>query len=327
MLRVVRYHFGMSTQSFPTAEGVAAASLSIDPAFLTTPLMRTDRADDILGCKLWVKVETLNPIRCFKGRGASWWMANLPDGPSLIVSASAGNFGQALAYAAARRGQRVVVFAATSANPSKIEAMRRLGAQVVLEGQDFDAAKFAAQRFASANGHLFIEDGADRFIAEGAGTIAKEMTETLEQVGVTLDAALIPLGNGALLTGMGTWLRAASPACRVIGVVAEGAPAMKLSWERDRVEATPHVATIADGIAIREPLAYALQSMKGTVDDVLAVSDSAITQAMAFCQDHYGVVVEPAGAAGLAAMLTKREAFADLRIATVLCGSNVAPTQ
>lgn len=317
----------MHEQPLPTADGIAAASLAIDPVFLSTPLMRTRRADEALGCQLWAKVETLNPIRCFKGRGADWWMANLADASAPIVSASAGNFGQGLAHAARRRGRRLIVHAAETANPVKIEAMRRLGAEVVLKGHDFDAAKLEARRFAEASGYVFVEDGADRFIAEGAGTVAKEMTDTLAQASVALDAVLIPLGNGALLTGMGTWFRSTMPVCRVIGVDAAGAPAMKLSWERDRIETTLDVATVADGIAIRGPVPYALRSMKGTVDQVLAVSDDDITQAMAFCHEHYGLIVEPAGAAGVAAVLSHRQAFANVAVATVLCGSNVARPQ
>lgn len=312
-------------QPLPTADGVASASLAIDPVFLATPLVRNDRADAELGCRMWAKVETLNPIRSFKGRGAEWWIANLDDTVTPIVLASAGNFGQGLAYAAARQRRRIIVFASITANVAKVEAMRRLGAEVILEGKDFDEAKSAARRFANIGGHLFVEDGANRYIAEGAGTIAQEITESSELEDTKLDAIVVPLGNGSLLTGMGVWMREKLPACRVIGVVATGAPAMMLSWEHDKIETTRNVCTIADGIAVREPVPYALRSMRDTVDQILAVDDASITQAMIFCREHYGLVVEPAGAVGIAAVLRSAGLFDGASIATVLCGGNLSP--
>ena len=170
----------MSNFTPPTATGIAAAAAGIDPIFLNTPLVAHDEADAALGCRLLAKAETLNPIRSFKGRGTDWWLANLAASDRPIVSASAGNFGQGLAYAARRRGRRLTIFAATTANPGKVAAMRRLGATVVQEGADFDAAKAAARRFAATQGLVFVEDGGERLIAEGAGTIAREITETLD---------------------------------------------------------------------------------------------------------------------------------------------------
>lgn len=316
----------MSTMTPPSAEGIAAAAGRIDPIFLNTPLVEHAEADAALGCRLLAKVETLNPIRSFKGRGTDWWLAHQAASDRPIVSASAGNFGQGLAYAARRRGRPLTVFAAAGANPGKVAAMRRLGATVSLEGADFDAAKVAARRFAAAEGLVFVEDGGERLIAEGAGTIAREITETLDQRQAPLDALVVPLGNGALLTGMGAWMRAARPATRVIGVVAAAAPAMKLSFEHGRAETTPEAATMADGIAVREPVGYALACMRSTVDEVLAVEEAAIGEAMAFCRRHYGLVVEPAGAAGLAAIIAFSDRFAGKTVATVLCGANIPVT-
>lgn len=313
----------MAQQSRPSTNGIDAASRTIDPVFLQTPLIENAAANAAIGCRLLAKVETLNPIRSFKGRGAEWWMANLPESAEPIVSASAGNFGQGLAYAAGKRGRRAVIFASTEANATKLDAMRRLGAEVVLAGEDFDAAKAAARTFAYEQGFLFVEDGGDRFIAEGAGTIAKEITETLDRTRTVLDAVLVPLGNGALLTGIGAWIKSKRPKCVVVGVVAATAPAMKLSWERGRLESTRHAATIADGIAIREPVPYALTSMNEMVDEVLAVDEDAIREGMAFCRNHYGLIVEPAGAVGVAALIADRTLLNGRTVATVLCGSNV----
>lgn len=160
-------------------------------------------------------------LRCH-GEFLKLGIVALPAGIRRVVSASAGNFGQGIAYAGAKRRIEAVVYAATTANPLKVEAMRRLGARVVLEGEDFDAAKLAGRVFGEATGSVFLEDGASPEVAEGAGTIALELTRS----GAAFEAVLVPLGNGALATGMGAWLKAERRGCRVVGVVAEGAPAI-----------------------------------------------------------------------------------------------------
>lgn len=310
-------------QPHPSADGILAASKAIDPLFLDSPLIEQQTANTALGLRLFAKVETLNPIRSFKGRGTDWWMQNDPAGDHPVVSASAGNFGQGLAYAGRARGRKVVIFSATTANPGKVEAMRRLGAEVRLEGNDFDAAKAAARAYAEAHGAPFVEDGALHAIAEGAGTIALEITERLDREAIKLDAIIVPLGNGALLTGIGTWIRARAPNCRVIGVVAANAPAMKQSWETGRLISTKTAATAADGIAVRECVPYALDCMKTTVDDVWQASETAIREARDFCRLHYGLVVEEAGVAGIAGLLENGASLKGKTVATILCGGNI----
>ncbi len=310
-------------EQHPTADGIRAASKAIDPVFLNSPLIEQQSANLALGLRLLAKVETLNPIRSFKGRGTDWWLRNEPPSDAPIVSASAGNFGQGLAYAGRSQGRRVIIFAATTANPGKVEAMRRLGAEVRLEGDDFDAAKAAARFHAETNGCPFVEDGALRAIAEGAGTIALELTEELGDAATALDAIAVPLGNGALLTGVGTWIRAHAPNCRVIGVVAANAPAMKRSWETGRLVSTETASTAADGIAVRECVPYALDCMKATVDDVWEVTEADITNARDFCRQHYGLIVEEAGAAGIAGLISHGASLKGQTVATILCGANV----
>lgn len=313
----------MTQQTFPTADGIAAAAAQIDRLFVDSPLIEQQKANEWLGLRLFAKVETLNPIRSFKGRGTEWWLRNQPASSDPIVSASAGNFGQGLAHAGRKHGRPVVIYAATTANPGKIEAMRRLGADVRLEGLDFDAAKAAARAYATANGYAFVEDGALREIAEGAGTIALEITERLAIDGIAVDAVVVPLGNGALLNGIGTWMKAKAPQCRVIGVVASAAPAMKQSFEGGTLVSTATAMTAADGIAVRECVPYALENMKSTVDELWEVNEDAIAGARRFCQEHYGLVVEEAGAAGLAGIMERKGQLAGRTVATILCGGNV----
>lgn len=307
----------------PAPSRIAAAVDAIDPVFLASPLLRNRTLDERLGCSLLAKVEILNPIRSFKGRGTGLAVVALPAGVRRVVSASAGNFGQGIAYACAKRRIEAVIYAATTANPLKVEAMRRLGARVVLEGEDFDAAKLAGRAFAEATSAMFLEDGASPEIAEGAGTIALELTRS----GAAFDAALVPLGNGALATGMGAWLKAERPGCRVVGVVAEGAPAMLLSWQSGSAVETDAARTVADGIAVRMPVPYALACMGSTVDAVLPVSEASILAAMRHVHEALGLVVEPAGVAGIAALIECGDRFRDARVATVLCGGNLTPDQ
>ncbi|MFL5580095.1 MAG: threonine/serine dehydratase [Gemmatimonadaceae bacterium] len=304
------------------ARHIADAPAAIDPVFLRTPLLRGTSLDEALGAELLLKVETLNPIRSFKGRGTELLAATLPPGRPLVC-ASAGNFGQGLARAGARRGMPVTVFAAESANALKLAAMRRLGADVRLAGADFDAAKSHARAYAAEAGALYVEDGALPEIAEGAGTMALEATESAGAP----DVALVPLGNGALVTGVGAWLKHAAPATRVVAVVASGAPAMLRSFEAGRAVPTARADTIADGIAVREPVPWAVGQMRGTVDEVVAVDDAHIVAAMRLLHEHAGLVVEPAGAAGLAAFVAFPERWRGASALVPLCGGNVTAAQ
>lgn len=309
---------------FPTYEAIQRASATIDPVFRGTPLMSTHAMDEALGCRLEAKVETLNPIRSFKGRGASWFtQSSAGDLHQPLVTASVGNFGQGLAFAARSAGLTLTVFASRNANPGKIQAMSALGAQVIQSGEDFDEAKAAAADHAQHSGARLVVDGAEPAIAEGAGTIALELTG--QHFGTPLDAVLVPIGNGALITGMGTWLKACWPATRVIGVVAAGADAMALSWEAGSPIETPTTDTIADGLAVRVPIPYALDVMRETVDEVVLVKDAEIGTAMHLVFRHYGLVTEPAGAAGVAAILADADRFSSQDVGTVLCGAKVRP--
>jgi threonine dehydratase len=304
-------------------ERIEEAARCIDPVFQDSPQYEADTLGDELGLRLVCKVETANPIRSFKGRGTDYLLHRLEGKAEPLVCASAGNFGQGLAYAARKRNVPLTVFAAQNANPAKLESMRRLGAEVRLEGEDFDEAKAAARALAESEGWRFVEDGREVDIAEGAGTIALELCRWPEP----FEALLVPLGNGALLSGMGTWMKAHAPSTAVIGVCAEGAPAMALSLRDGVMRTTEKVDTIADGIAVRVPVKEALSDLSSMVDDVLLVDDGSMVQAMRLLFWRMGLVVEPAGAAGIAALLAHRERFAGALVATPLCGGNLTEQQ
>ncbi len=298
---------------------ILSAHKEIDPIFLNTPIATHHALDRALGCSLFAKVETINPIRSFKGRGTELFAARELAPHEVVVCASAGNFGQGMARAAARRGHRCVVFAATNANPVKIEAMRSLGAEVILAGDDFDNAKLAARRHTEQLGARFVEDGAEPAIAEGAGTLGLELAQAVSD----LATMLVPLGNGALLAGVGASFRHQSPRARIIAVVAEQAPSMKLSLEQERVVETERADTIADGVAVRIPVPEALSMLRGRFDSVMSVTEDDILKAMRLVLQNLGIVVEPAGALGIAALLANRDRFLGQKVGTVLCGANV----
>ncbi len=301
---------------------IARASSVIDPVFLGSPQFHAALLDRLTGARVVVKVETVNPIRCFKGRGAEVFTASLASAQPLVC-ASAGNFGQAMAFATRKRGIACTVFAAESANPLKIQRMREFGATVRLEGSDFDAAKEAARGYASSSGARFVEDGREVEIAEGAGTIAVELLRHP----TAFDALLVPLGNGALVTGIGAWTKQHAPSTRVIAAVARSSPAMELSWRANKPVSTARADTIADGIAVREPVPEVLGDLQATVDDVLLVDDTTMVRAMRLVFESLGLIVEPAGVAGLAALLEYPDLFRGAYVATPFCGGNVTADQ
>lgn len=292
-----------------------AASI-IDPVFRDTPQFIDEQLCAALGRRTIVKVETANPIRSFKGRGADFLIRGL-DPRQKIVCASAGNFGQGMAYAGRTRGMAVEVFVPTDVNPLKLARMKALGATVTLVGGDFAIAKEHARRYADQQpGCVFVEDGDDPAISEGAGTIGVELLKA-----GSIDTIVLPVGDGALITGVASWVKQHSPQTRIIGVCPSGAPAMAESWHAGRPIAIEKVDTIADGIAVRVPVAKAVERIKNLVDEMVLVSDSQLLDAMRLAASTLGLLLEPSGAAGLAAI--REHALAGEQLATVLTGSNV----
>jgi threonine dehydratase len=306
-----------------SVENIERAAYEIDAVFTHTPQFNCEPLSSELGATLTLKLETINPIRSFKGRGADFFMSetqhSLQD--QQLVCATAGNFGQAMAYACRKRSRPLIIYSATNANPLKIERMRSMGAEVRQEGDNFDGSKESAKAFCASTGAHFVEDGRDIAISEGAGSIAVEMMQRR-----TFDTVLVPLGNGALITGMARWIKHVAPDVRVVGVSSATADAMEASWRSGTVIERPSANTIADGIAVRTPVPEALEDMKGLVDDVVLVSEDALLRAMKMMFDRAGLVIEPAGIAGVAAVLEHQELRSE-RLATVLCGSNLTSEQ
>jgi threonine dehydratase len=305
-----------------SVERIEQAASVIDPVFLNSPQFRAETLERQFGCRLVVKVETLNPIRSFKGRGAEFLMATM-KGRHPLVCSTAGNFGQGMAFAARKRGIPLTIFSSVSANPLKVERMRGLGADVRLAGEDFKAAHSAAKEFAAKTGAELIEDGRVPAITEGAGTIGLELLRWSE----AFDAILVPLGDGALLGGVARWVKAHRPATKMIGICAAGAPAMERSWRARRAQESGPTNTIADGIDVQSPYPEAVADLVDLADDILLVEEQELLSAMQQAHRGLGVVLEPSGAAGLAALASYRERFKGQVVATILTGGNVTPEQ
>jgi threonine dehydratase len=301
---------------------VRGAVNAIDPVFLDTPALACAPLGRVLGCSVTLKVETLNPVRSFKGRGTETVAAVARrEGASRVVCASAGNLGQALAYSGFRRGLEVTVVAARTANSLKLRQIAAFGADIRLEGEDIEDARLLAREIAAADGAYLVEDSLDLATCEGAATIGLELVRDDPR----LDVVLVALGGGAMASGVGYAVRSLADHAEVIGIQPVGAPAMALSWRQGTVVETDRIETIADGVAGRCPIPEALDDLLVVLDDVVLVREDSIKAGMRALYEHGGLVVEPSAALGIAAILEQPERFAGRRVTTILCGSNVGP--
>ena len=309
---------------------IRAARTQVPPVFRDSPQFVSEMLSAVAGVPVVVKVESVNPIGSFKGRGT--WLAvrhlvesgGVGEGWPLIV-ASSGNFGQGCAWAGRAHGIPVVVFSDRHANPRKLARMRAFGAEVIEEGDDFDAARVACEAYATQRGATLLIDGKEPWVAAGAGGLAVELTDGAERGDLpSLTTAFMPVGNGALIIGVGAWLRHAAPGSRVVGVQSERAPSMTLSWRAGRPIETDTAETWAGGIASRVPVPEALDEMRGRVDDMVLVSDADLRDAQAELTTTLGITVEGGGAASWAAIRAARSTL-DGPALVLVTGSNAEP--
>lgn len=309
---------------------IRAALDRIHPAFTGSPQFVHEGLSVRAGVPVVVKVESVNPIRAFKGRGT--WLAVREMagegriGPQrAVVAASTGNFGQGLAFAGRAFGIPVVVFADEHANETKLGRMRAFGATVIQSGHDFDAARASSAAYARDHDAVLLVDGEEPWVATGAGTLAVELTDGIASGTLPdLATAYIPVGNGALIVGVGAWLRSAAPATRIVGVQSDAAPSMTESWRAGQAIETETAATFAEGIATRVPVPEALDMMVGRVDEMQLVSEQAMRDAQGELSEALGITVEGAAAASWAALLAAAERPAGAAL-VLITGSNVPP--
>jgi len=283
---------------------------------MTTPLepappeLRGDR-------DVWLKREDLHELGAFKWRAALPVVRHYRDaGASSVVTASTGNHGAATAWAARQLGMEAVVFAPAQSSSTKLARLRRLGVEVRLGGADIDEAKDAAREFAGEECLPFFEDGAEPLQYEAYGAIGNEI---VDQLG-TPAAVVVPVGNGALLGGIGRALGHVTPSTVRVGVAAKDAPVMVLSWEAGRPVVSDRCGTIADGLAVRVAIPFAVDALRTTVDRMLLVSERDIAEAVA-AFDGAGIRAEPAAGAALAAI--PQLVDLDGPIVLVVTGANI----
>lgn len=300
-----------------TFEDILSAQSCIDPVFQNTPQYECETLGSYLGCRIILKVETVNPIRSFKGRGSELLTHRAKE--KELMCASAGNFGQAMAWSCRKRGMKLTVYASVHANLYKVSRMKELGATVIQAGDDFDESKAIAREVANKKGIRFVEDSLDVETVIGAGTIGLELGAING-----IDEVLVPLGNGALINGIAMVVRRSM---KITAIQSEDAPAMIESWKAGKTINYENTSTICDGIGVRLPVHAALDEMKELVDDGILISEKTLVQAMRLLQSHAGLMVEPSAAVGLAAMLENRELFAGKKVALILTGSNLTEQQ
>jgi len=310
---------------------MAADQLTMDKIYLArdrlaavarrTPLDYSTTFSEMTGNSVYLKLENMQKTGSFKIRGAYNKVMSLSkaDRDLGVIAASAGNHAQGVAYAAARAGIRCTVVMPAGAPISKVMATQGYGAEVILTGGGYDEAYQSARELQKKTGATFVHGFNDPDVIAGQATIALELLEDLPDV----EVVLVPVGGGGLLAGIAFALKKIKPAVRVIGVQAEGAPAMYRSYKEGRLRKVKVTGTFADGIAVQKPGDITFTIIKHYVDEFVTVDDEEIAGAILMLLERSKIVVEGAGAVGLAALIHNKTAFNNVRTAVVLSGGNI----
>ncbi len=300
---------------------VLRAQRIIRPYLLPTPLHRAPTLDALLAAEVYLKQETAQPTGAFKVRGGINFMARLPAEQRTrgVVTASTGNHGQSIAYAARLFGVRAVIVVPEGANPLKVEAIQSFGAEVVFAGEDFEASKRHCRVLEEEQGLRFISSGDEPLLIAGVATHTLELLEAQPEI----EVILVPVGGGSGAAGASFSAKTINPRIRVVGVQAEGAPAAYLSW-RDRAPRTAPIQTFAAGLATGEPFLMPQQILWQHLDDFVLVGDDAMRHAMRLLLEKARTLTEPAGAAPLAAALAYPEIVRGRKVALILSGGNAS---
>ncbi len=298
-------------------DDVVAAQSRLSQYLTPTPLQPSTAAREAVGTDVLLKLEMFQPIRVFKIRGALNRILRLRAQGLTggVITASAGNHGLAVAYAADNFGLQATICVPESGNQAKVRAITRLGARVVQKGQDFQGAVENAQRIAAAEGLTFVHAYDDPDVIAGQGTLGLELTD---QGG--FDAVLLPIGGGGLLGGASLALKERMPDVKVYGVAMSGADSMVRSLAAGKVVELPAVHTIADGLSPRGPSDLTLALAQRYVDDVVVIDDQDLFAALRLLLYEEHLVVEPSGAATLSALMRYGAARFGRRPIAVLSG-------
>ncbi len=306
-------------------EKIHQAHQRIKEVVVHTPFSYAPFLSGASGVEVYLKKENLQMTGAFKLRGAFNKVASLSDAERAkgVVAASAGNHAQGVAYSAQHFGIKAVIVMPDSTPLTKINGVRHFGAEVILAGSNYDEAYAYATTYGDDNGLVFVHPFEDEEVMAGQGTLALEILEQADD----LDAVIVPVGGGGLISGVAGAIKGINPAIEVIGVSAAGAPALKQSFDAKTPIDTTSVRTIADGIAVRDCSPITLNYMLESVDTFITVDDREIASAILFLLEKQKLVVEGAGAVGVAALLHKKlPHLKGKKVAVVLSGGNVDVT-
>jgi len=317
------WHDGpVTTTALVSLDEIEDARRRLEGVAVVTPLDRSRALSERTGGEVFIKCENLQRTGSFKIRGAYNRISRLSEQERAagVVAASAGNHAQGVALAASLSGCPSTVFMPEDAAIPKVEATKRYGAELVMTGKDIGAALEAAIEYAEQEGKVFVHPFDHPHIIAGQGTIGCEIVEQLPQVGTVV----VPVGGGGLISGVAAAAKALKPKTRLIGVQAAGAAAFPPSLDKGVPVTLEHLTTIADGIAANTPGDLTLAHCQALVDEVVTVSDDAIAEALVFTAERMKLVLEPAGAAGVAGtMLHSR--LMDPPVLVLLSGGNIDP--
>ena len=276
------------------------------------------------GCDLYLKTENLQITGSFKVRGAYYKMTKLNDEEKArgVIACSAGNHAQGVALAAQKNGIKAVICLPDGAPISKVEATKSYGAEVCLVEGVYDDAYNRALQLRDEKGYTFIHPFNDEDVIAGQGTIALELIDQIEN----LDAVLVPIGGGGLISGVAYTLKTINPKIKVYGVQASGAPSMKKSVADGQIEELPSVSTIADGIAVKKPGDLTFELCKKYVDEIVTVTDDEISAAILALMEQHKLVTEGAGAVAVAAAMFHKVDLQGKKAVCVCSGGNIDVT-
>ena len=305
----------------PAPGDTVAAARVIAQHIAPTPLEKENAFSESLNAEIFVKYEFLNPVRSFKIRGALNLADALANSKSVsrVITVSTGNHGAAMAFACREYNLQLTVGVPVNCDQSKLKLIRQFDGELEMIGRDLDETKELLQQRPHSPDTIFIEDGSCPEIVAGTSTIGWELVQELPNV----EVAIVPVGNGALIGGIGTALKEFNPAIRVIGVQSDLAPCMALSFEAGHTVDTESCDTFATGMAVRVSIPEAVELMLAVVDEMWVVSETDLKEAMGVFYNHTGHLPEGAGVAPLAAALKMRTDLENKKVCLIASGANV----
>lgn len=311
---------GMYTMDLELKE-IEAAAKRLAPTIHRTKIERSTTFSNMSGAEVYLKCENQQKTGSFKIRGASNKIAALMERGEIksAVASSAGNHAQGVAYASHVSGIPATIVMPKTTPIAKVSATEGYGAKVVLHGDCYDDAYNKAVEITEKEGATFLHPFDDLEVMAGQGTIGIEILEDLP----TVDVVIVPAGGGGLLAGVAACIKQINPRVQIIGVQAEGAPAIYKSFKKQKKVITDSVKTIADGIAVKEPGDKTIEIINKYADDVVTVTDSEISEAILLLLERTKQMVEPAGATPLAAVLNEKVDVKGKKVVCVLSGGNI----